>query len=129
MKRKIAFHNAVAAYFLTLRDRLSFHSTEKRCRKALFAGLALSVLLTPTRALSAEREGTVLFFSVEDPQRALSHPALPSLSHRSPSDAWWEPPGAAEQDGPVERNFRWGNGLGVEGYTRSGTRPYGATKV
>jgi site-specific recombinase XerD len=31
MKRKIAFHNVVAAYFLTLRDRLSFHSTEMRC--------------------------------------------------------------------------------------------------
>jgi hypothetical protein len=37
-----------------------------QCRNALLAGLALSVLLTPTCALSAEREGTVLFFSVED---------------------------------------------------------------
>jgi hypothetical protein len=92
-------------------------------RKALFAGLALSVLLTPTRALSAEREGTVLFFSVEDLHQALSHPALPSLAHRSPSGAWWEPPKAAEQDGPLERNFRWGNGLGIDGYTRPGTRP------
>jgi hypothetical protein len=93
------------------------------CRKVLFAGLTLSVLLTPTRALSAEREGTVLFFSVEDLQQALSHPSLPSLSHLSPSGAWWEQPKAAEQDGPLERNFRWGNGLGVQGYTHPETRP------
>jgi hypothetical protein len=94
-----------------------------QCRKALFAGLALSVLLTPTRTLSAEREGNVLFFSVEDLQQTLSHPSLPSLSHLSPSGAWWEQPKAAEQDGPLERNSRWGNGLGVDGYTRPGTRP------
>jgi hypothetical protein len=92
-------------------------------RKALLAGLALSVLLTPTRALSTVREGTVLFFSVEDLHQTLSHPSLPSLSPLSPSGAWWEPPKAAEQDGPLERNSRWGNGLGVDGYTRPGTRP------
>jgi hypothetical protein len=41
MKRKIAFHNVVAAYFLTLRDRLSFHSTEMRCKdiKAYYIAL------------------------------------------------------------------------------------------
>ena len=94
-----------------------------QCRKALLAGLALSVLLTPTCALSAEREGSVLFFSVEDLQQTLSHPSLPALSQLSPSFAWWEQPKAAEQDGPLERNSRWGNGLGVEGYTRPGTRP------
>jgi len=91
-------------------------------RKVLFAGLALSLLLTPTRALSAEREGTVLFFSVEDLHQALSHPSLPALAHLSPSGAWWEQK-AAEQDGPLERNSRWGNGLGIDGYTRPGTRP------
>jgi hypothetical protein len=94
-----------------------------QCRKALLAGLALSVLLMPTCALSAEREGTVLFFSVEDLQQTLSHPSLSALSQLSPSFAWWEQPKAAEQDGPLERNFRWGNGLGVEGYTRPGIRP------
>ncbi len=95
-----------------------------QCRKALLAGLALLVLLTPTYALSAEREGTVLFFSLADLQQALSHhPSLHSLSQLSPSGAWWEQPKAAEQDGPLERNFRWGNGLGVEGYTRPGSRP------
>ena len=48
-----------------------------QCRKALFAGLALSVLLTPTRALSAEREGTVLFFSVEDLHQVRFPPRAP----------------------------------------------------
>ena len=97
-----------------------------QCRKILLAGVALSVLLTPLGALSAEREGTVLFFSLEDLQQALFHPSLPSLpslSQLSPSFAWREQSEAAEQDGPLERNFRWGNGLGVDGYTRPGTRP------
>jgi hypothetical protein len=95
-----------------------------QCRKVLLAGgLALFVLLTPPCARSAEREGTVLFFSVEDLKQALSHPALPALSQLSSSFAWWEQPKAAEQDGPLERNSRWGNGLGVDGYTRPGTRP------
>ena len=92
-------------------------------RKALLAGVALSVLLTPAFARSAEREGSVLFFSVEDLQQALSHSALPSFPQLLPSFAWQEQPKAAEQDGPRERSFRWGNGLGVDGYTRPGTRP------
>jgi hypothetical protein len=92
-------------------------------RNALLAGLTLLVLLTPPCALSAEREGTVLFFPVEDLQQALAHPALPALSHLWPSLAWWEQPEAAEQDGPLEQNARWGHGLGVDGYTRPGTRP------
>jgi hypothetical protein len=95
-------------------------------RKALLAGVALGALLTPPCALAAEREGTVLFFSVEDLQQALSHPVLPSLlsfSQLLPSFEWREQPEAAEQDGRLERNSRWGNGLGVNGYTRPGTRP------
>src|SRR5262245_14351226 len=96
----------------------------KNCRKALLTGVALSTLLTPVSALAAEREGTVLFFSVEDLQQALSHPSLPSFSQLAPSFAWQqEQPEAAEQDGRLERNARWGNGLGVDGYTRPGTRP------
>ncbi|HJY83130.1 MAG TPA: hypothetical protein VKK81_18855, partial [Candidatus Binatia bacterium] len=78
------------------------------CRKALLAGVALSVLLTPTFARSAEREGTVLFFSMEDLQWALSHPALPSFPQLLPSFAWQEQPKAAEQDGRLDRNARWG---------------------
>jgi len=84
--------------------------------------VALSVLLPPTCALAAEREGTVLFFSLADLHQTLSHPSLPSLSQLLPSFAWRERPEAA-QDSHLERNARWGNGLGVDAYTRPGTRP------
>ena len=94
-----------------------------KCRKALLAGVALSALLTPACALAAEREGTVLFFSLGDLQQALSHPSLPSLWQLPSSFAWRERPEAAEQDGPLERNARWGNGLGIDGHIRPGTHP------
>src|SRR5215475_5749963 len=97
-----------------------------QCRNVLLAGVVLSALLTPVCALSAEREGTVLFFSVEDLHQTLSHPSLfsfPSLWQPLSSFAWREQPEAAEQDGPIERTYRWGNGLGVDGYTRPATRP------
>jgi len=94
-----------------------------KCRKALLAAVALLVLLPPASVLAAEREGTVLFFSPEDIQQALSHPSLPSFAQLSPGFTWREQPETEQQDGPVERNSRWGNGLGVDGYTRPGTRP------
>src|SRR5262245_5264604 len=94
-----------------------------KCRKALLAGVALSVLLTPACAPAAEREGAVLFFSLEDLRQALSHLSLSSFSQLSPGFAWREQPEAETQDGPMERNSRWGNGLGIDGYTRPGTRP------
>lgn len=91
--------------------------------KTFLAGMALSVLLTPPCALAAEREGTVLFFSLEDLQQVLSHSSFPSFSQLLPGFAWQEQSKAAEQNGPLERSFRWGNGLGIDGYTRPGTRP------
>jgi hypothetical protein len=99
------------------------HTLRTKCRKALLAVVALLVLLPLAGALAAEREGTVLFFSLEDLQQALSHPSLPSFSQLSPSFARREQSEAEKQDGPLERNSRWGNGLGVDGYTRPGTRP------
>lgn len=36
------------------------------CRSVLLAGLAFVVLLTPLSAVAAQRDGTVLFFSLED---------------------------------------------------------------
>jgi hypothetical protein len=92
-------------------------------RNTLLAGVAFGVLLTPTFAQSAEREGTVLFFSLEDLQQVLFHPSLPSLWQLPSSFAWRERPEAAEQDGPIERSIRWGNGQGIDGSTRPGTRP------
>jgi hypothetical protein len=92
-------------------------------RKALLAGVALTVILTPPFAQSAEREGTVLFFSLEDLQQLLSRPSLPSLWQLPSTFAWWERPEAAEQNGSLERYYRWGNGQGIDGYMRPGTRP------
>src|SRR2546425_8599558 len=102
------------------------HSLLTKCRNALLAAVALLVLLPPAGVLAAEREGTVFFFSPEALQQALSHSSpfsLPSFLQLSPSFARREQSEAEKQDGPVERNSRWGNGLGVDGYTRPGTRP------
>ena len=102
------------------------HTLRTHCRKALLAGVALSTLLMPVGAPAAEREGTVLFFSVENLHQTLSHPSLfslPSLWPLSPGFAWREQSEAAAQDSHLERNARWGNGLGADGYTRPGTRP------
>lgn len=91
-----------------------------RLRLLLLAFLTFTALLTPPCARAAEREGTVLFFSFTDLKQMLSHPALPSLSALSPSYAWREQYEAAEQEGPLERNARWGHGLGVDGYAYPG---------
>ena len=96
-----------------------------KCRKTLLAAVALLVLLPLAGALAAEQEGTVLFFSLEDLQQELSRPSPFSLSpflQLSPNFARREQPEAEKQDGPLERNSRWGNGLEVDGYTRPGTR-------
>jgi len=98
----------------------------KQGRNVLLAGVALSILFTPPFARSAEREGAVLFFSVEDLQEMLSHSPhflLSSLWQSPPSFAWQEQAEAAEQDGPLERNARWGNGQGIDGQSRPGTHP------
>lgn len=94
----------------------------KKLKNSLLAVLALAVLLTPTCAVSAEREGTVLFFSFADLKKELSHPSLPSLSQLSPSFAWRDQHEQADQEGPIERNYRWGNGLGFDGYAAPWTR-------
>jgi len=98
-------------------------------KKALLVGVVLHILLPSPCALAAEREGTVLFFSLEDLQQMLASPSLPSLtslfsrSQPSPSFAWQAQPEATEQDGPLERNARYGNGLGIDGYRLPGARP------
>src|SRR5882724_10960841 len=105
---------------------IMFLSTQ--CRKALLAGVALSALLMPPCALAAEREGTVLFFAVEDLQQPWSHSSLPLFSQLVPSFAWLEQPEAAEQDGRLERNSRWATVWGAMGIPGRGLAPCGATK-
>src|SRR5262245_58794356 len=92
----------------------------KSVRRPVLAGLAFTVLLTPTYAFSAERDGTVLFFSFEDLKKELTHP---SPSQWYPSFTWRSQQEQTAQESPIERNYRWGSGLGFDSYTRPGTRP------
>jgi hypothetical protein len=78
------------------------------------------VLLTPTSAFSAERDGTVLFFSFADLKQALTRPA-PSQWY--PSFSWRSQQEQTAQESPLEQNYRRGNGLGFDSYTRPGTCP------
>jgi hypothetical protein len=95
------------------------HALRTRYRTALRVGLTLVVLLTPLSALAAQRDGTVLFFSWEDLTQVLSKPMLPDLS---PSFFWQNLPPRAPQESPIERNYRWGHGLGFDSYTYPGAR-------
>ena len=101
---------------------LSGQALSTKVRSSLLAALAFAVLLTPTHALSAEREGTVLFFSFDDLKQELSHPSLPSLAPLSPSFTWHALHEQAYEEGPIERNSRWGNGFGFGGYANPWTR-------
>ncbi len=73
-------------------------------RLALLALLTVTTLLMPPVAKAAERDGTVLFFSLEEIQHVLAHPSLPALasllsfSQPASSFAWRMQSEAAEQD-------------------------------
>ena len=86
---------------------------------ALCAGLALVALLTPIAVMAAQRDGTVLFFSLEDLTQALSKPTLPDLS---PSFVWQHLLPQAHQESLIEQSYQWGNGLGVDGLAYPGSR-------
>ena len=85
---------------------------------SLLAVLAFAALLMPTPAMAAEREGTVLFFSFDDLKKELSNPSLALLS---PSFSWRALREHAYKEGPIERNYRWRNGLGFGGYANPRT--------
>jgi len=100
-------------------DRVPTHLQSKNMRTFL-AALALATLLIPGSALSAERDGAVLFFSFEDVQKELSQPTPPQWL---PNFTWRTPQEHRDNMTPLERNSFWGNGLGIDGYARPGTRP------
>jgi hypothetical protein len=85
---------------------------------SLTAGV-LGLVCPPTPAQAIEREGTMLFLSFEELQDALRFPSfsLFPLGTASSLRPDWH-----EGDSRVERNIRWGNGLGVDGYGTPGTR-------
>ena len=92
-----------------------------KVRNSLLVVVAFTVLLSPAYALSAEREGTVFFFSFDDLKEEASHPSLPSFSSLFPSFAWRDLHNQAYEEGPIERDSRWGNGLGLGGYANPRT--------
>src|SRR5262245_46862408 len=88
-----------------------------KCRHALLAGVAFSVLLTPLSSRAAEQEGTVVLFSLEDLQQAWSHPShILSPSHWPVLSllTWPEKSKTAEPVSPLEQHAHWGNGQGSE---------------
>lgn len=89
-----------------------------KVRNSLLAVVTFAALLAPAHALSAEREGTVLFFSFHDLKKELSNPSLALVS---PSFSWRALREQAYEEGPIERNYRWGNGLGFGGYANPRT--------
>jgi len=105
------------------------YTNSPKFRLALLALLTVITLLLPSGAKAAERDGTVLFFSFEDIQHVLTNPSLSaftslfSISQPTPSSAWRAQSEAAEQNSPLGRNTRDGNGLWADGYRLPGPRP------
>jgi hypothetical protein len=77
--------------------------------KLLLASLALAVVLTPALAFPVERDGTTLFFSFEELREILRHPSpqqfIPPLSLQFQDNEG--------QDSRMERDYRGGNGFGI----------------
>ena len=106
---------------LTLNPTLRRHG-----KRVLLVGAVLGVLWSTSFARAAEWEGPVLFFSLEDLQGVVSYPSslsLPTVWTLASGFARPEQSQAAAYEGPVERSMHWGNGLGIDGYIRPGTRP------
>ena len=91
----------------------------KKVKKSFLAMLTLTSLLMPAYAFSAERDSTTLFFSFEDLKNELSKP---DLSQLAPSFSWQNLQEKADREGPIERNYRWGNGFGFDSYNHPGVR-------
>jgi hypothetical protein len=94
-------------------------SLRTRIGKPLLAVLAFTLLVIPLPADSAERDGTALFFSLEDVTRELRS-FTPSQLYSS--FAWRTPQEQAGQESRIERSYRWGNGLGFDSYVTPGMR-------
>lgn len=104
------------------------HTSSIKFRLALLALLTITTLSMPSGAQAAERDGTMLFFSLEDIQQVLAQPSLPRLiSFLSPSQPVpsfaWRTQSETEQNSSLERNTRYGNGLWVDGYRLPGPHP------
>ena len=97
-----------------------------KLRLTVLALLTGTVLLMPPSAKAAERDGTVLFFSLEDIQQVLAQPSLPALPHsfRSHNRLFLVARAVRRRSRTApERNTRYGNGLWVDGYRLPGPHP------
>ena len=82
--------------------------------------LTVSILLLPSNVRAADRNGTVLFFPLEDLQQLIVHPSRQSLaqlfsfSSSTPSFGWqsW----STEPDNPGKRETYYENGSYGDGY-------------
>lgn len=89
---------------------------------ALLTGLTL---LMPLGAKAAERDGTVIFFPLEDIQQVFIHPSFPALaslfSFSAPASSFVRSE-STKQYSPLERNTPYGVGLEIEGFRLPGPR-------
>lgn len=101
------------------------HTSSANLRLTFLSILTVLTLLMPLGAKAAERDGTVIFFPLEDIRHALTHPSFSTLaslfSFSPPASgfAWSEP---TKQYSPLERNTLYGVGPEVEGYRLPGPR-------
>jgi hypothetical protein len=105
---------------------LRYTRSPKLCL-AFLALLTATTLLMPPGATAAERNGTVLFFSLEDIRQVLERPSLPALtslfSFSQPTFSWRAQSQTMKQGSLMERNTRYGNGFWVDGYRLPGSHP------
>jgi len=91
----------------------------RKIKDVFFIVLIFTVLLIPTGALAFQRDGNIFFFSFEELKEGLIHltpvAPLPRLS-------WLRSQPQAEQESLSERNYRWGDGLGIDGYAHPWVR-------
>ena len=97
----------------------------KRISRATLVVLACSVLLTPTSAFSAERDGTVIYFTFEDLQQMFSYSSPPSLRQIFPGFSWRDQHEQPGQQRSIERNSWRVNGRRVDGSPHPETLPVG----
>jgi hypothetical protein len=92
------------------------------CRRVVIALVTagmLGLVYSPTPAPAVEREGATLFFSFAELKDALR---VSPFSLFPPGTVSYLQPDWHEKDSRVEKNLRWGHGLGLDGYVTPGIR-------
>lgn len=85
----------------------------------------MGVLALSSPTVAFEREGAVIYFSLEDLQLDLRHLLQrDNLSSLMPQMNWQTLQTNQQQyeNGPIERSMRWGNSQEVDGYRLPGMR-------